>query len=255
MSDRDWNPEQYLKFAGLRLRPARELLERVPLASPRVVCDLGCGTGNVTRIIAERWPDAKIMGIDNSAAMLGEARETPGRIEWVEADIENWSPADAPDLVFSNAALHWVDDHEAMFPRLLGMLTDGGCLAVQMPLSDDLPAIQLIRESLAHCVGDEAASTIQRSVGEPEDYDTMLAPGARHVEIWTVDYEQELEGDDAVYQWVKGTALVPVLAGLDEAQSKRFIDDYRQRLREAYPRGDDGVTLYPFRRLFLIATR
>lgn len=255
MSDRDWNPEQYLKFAGLRLQPALELLDRVSVESPHLICDLGCGTGNVTRIIADRWPDAKVIGIDNSAEMLAKAGEQASRIEWVEADIARWAPAGKPDLIYSNAALHWIEHHEELFPRLMGFLANDGCLAVQMPLSDGLPVIRLIRETLADCVGEDAASTNRRRVSDPSDYNAMLASHAANVEIWTTEYLQQLEGDDAVFEWVKGTALVPVLAGLGAKERERFVGEYRKRLREAYPRGEDGVTLFPFRRLFLIATR
>src|SRR5687768_16870263 len=145
-----WDPAQYAKFADQRLRPALELLERVPLAAPAVVYDLGCGTGQVTRLIAERWPAAAVSGLDNSAEMLAQAKAEPGSVRWLEADVRDWRPAAAPDLLYANATLHWLDGHHALFPRLLGVLNPGGCLAVQMPQSWPLPSHRLMRETLAN---------------------------------------------------------------------------------------------------------
>lgn len=146
-----WDPSQYLKFADHRLRPALELLNRVPLASARVVYDLGCGSGEITRLIAERWPSARVYGLDNSKEMLGKAAASePSGVEWVEADIRSWQPDHTPDLLYANATLHWVEDHQVLFPRLVGFLRAGGCLAVQMPLSWGAPSHRLMRETLAN---------------------------------------------------------------------------------------------------------
>ena len=125
-----WDPKLYGRFADHRQRPALELLERVPLVSPKVIFDLGCGTGEVTRLIAGRWPDSAVFGLDSSPNMLAQAMETPGRVQWIEADISSWRPELAPDLIYSNATLHWIDNHRELFPRLLGLLSPGGCLAV-----------------------------------------------------------------------------------------------------------------------------
>ncbi len=261
-NDTCWDPTQYRKFSDHRLRPALELLGRIPLDASDLVYDLGCGTGEVTRIIAERWAAAKVVGLDSSDEMLKKAKTGGGRIEWIKADVSEWKPEAPPDLIFSNATLHWVKDHRSLFPKLLGFLPPGGCLAVQMPLSFDVPSHCLMRETL------EAGGEGGRPLGTPElrrtvsrrwvedtdVYYDLLAARARHLDIWTTEYLQVLEGEDPVLEWVKATGLRPVINGLEEAERERFLEIYRNRLRQAYPRRADGKTLYPFPRLFIVAT-
>lgn len=257
-----WDPSQYLKFADHRLRPALELLDRIPLESPGVIYDLGCGAGDVTRIISERWPEATVYGLDNSREMLEKAAAEPGRVQWVEADVRVWSPAKPPDLIYSNATLHWVEGHHDLFPRLAGLLKAGGCLAVQMPLSWDAPSHRLMRETLAgggpggNALGaEELRQAAARDwVESAEVYDDLLAGCSRSLDLWETEYLQILEGDDPVLEWVKGTGLRPILNGLDNRERELFLSEYAQRLRLAYPARADGQTLYPFRRLFIVAT-
>ncbi len=260
-TDTRWNPVQYQKFSGHRLRPALELLHRVPLEAPKIVFDLGCGTGEVTRIIAERWPSAKVYGLDSSSEMLDKAKAGGGHVDWVEADVSSWSPDKHPDLIYSNATLHWVENHRALFPKLAGFLNTGGCLAVQMPLSFDAPTHRLMRETLAD--GGEGGSPLgrpelrkavaRRWVEATEVYYELLAARARQLDIWETEYLQVLEGEDPVLEWVKATGLRPVLNGLKDAERDTFMEVYRSRLRKAYPRRADGKTLYPFPRLFIVA--
>ena len=258
-----WDPGQYHRFTDHRLRPALDLLARVPTADASLVCDLGCGSGNVTRVIARRFTGAHVAGIDISSEMLAKAADTPSRIEWVRADIARWEPERAPDVVYSNAALHWVDDHASLFPRLFGYLAPGGHLAVQMPLSYSMPSHVLIRETLANgavngsSLGDEAlaAAVGRKWVLDAGEYHDMLAPEATSLDIWETEYLQRLEGDDPVLEWVKATGLRPILNGLEVAELERFLEVYRERLRRAYPCRAGGHVLYPFRRLFVVATR
>lgn len=258
-----WDPDQYARFHDHRLRPALELLERVPLKNPSVVCDLGCGTGNVTRIIAARFPGARVIGLDSSPEMLGKASAEPSRVEWVRADIEEWEPEEAPDLIYSNAVLHWLKDHEALLPRLFGALAPGGCLAVQMPLSHAQPSHVLMCETLANGgpggsrLGDAAVAVAAARdwVLDAAAYYDLLAPGASALDIRETEYLHRLEGEDAVLEWVRATGLRPVLNGLEGPDLERFLEVYRARLSAAYPRRADGCTLYPFPRLFLVATR
>jgi len=254
----DWSPEQYEKFPEPRLRPARELLAHVE-GSPETVYDLGCGAGQVTRLLAARWPEARIVGVDSSAAMLEKAASSPSSIEWVPASIESFTPAGA-DLVYSNAALHWVRDHDLLFPRLLRALRPGGTLAVQMPRSFDLPSHLLLREVLGSRGLDEAvaagqlrAEVFRRPVESPETYRKILRAAGAAGEVWETEYRHELRGEDAVLDWMKGAGLRPVLEGLADRPRRRFLEEYRRRLRRAYPLRADGTVTYPFRRLFLVA--
>ena len=259
----DWDPAQYDRFRGYRLRPALELLDRIPINDASLVYDLGCGSGAITRILAGRFPGARVVGLDSSPQMLARARAEPGRIEWVHGDIADWEPKQAPDLIFSNAALHWLEDHQALFPRLLGCLAPDGCLAVQMPLSHAQPSHTLMCETLANGgaggsrLGDEAvaAAAARDWVLDSGAYYDLLAPQAAELDIWETEYLHRLEGEDAVLEWVTATGLRPVLNGLTGADLERFLAVYRERLRAAYPRRADGSTVYPFPRLFLVATR
>lgn len=264
-----WNPRQYHKFSDYRSRPALELLARVPPAEPSLVVDLGCGSGEITRFIAARWRTAAVHGVDHSREMLDRARAaSPGGghegIDWVERDIADWSPpSPPPGVIYANASLQWVDGHEALFPRLFASLAPGGALAVQMPLSRESRSHVLMHEVLAAGgpggapIGSEPLrrEIARKWVLDPADYLDLLGPAAARLDIWTTEYLQVLEGEDPVLEWVSGTGLRPILNGLEGSERDRFLDRYRSALRDAYPRRDDGTTVYPFRRLFIIAIR
>lgn len=252
-----WDSTQYLKFAPERARPARDLMARVPIEAPRAIYDLGCGAGNVTRLLAERWPEAAITGIDASSDMLAKARagEDYG-IGWQEADLTTWTPDRPADLLYSNAALQWLDDHATLLPRLVRLLRPGGVLAVQMPRNWDAPSHTLIGETAEDGPWAERLRGVHRArpVAAPEAYYDWLAPVAVRIEVWETIYWQVLDGDNPVVEFTKGTALRPLLEALDGEERRAFLEAYSRRIRAAYPPRPDGRTLFPFRRLFLIAT-
>lgn len=259
-----WNPAQYLQFEGERLRPALDLLARVPLASPRTIVDLGCGTGNVTRVLGERWPDARITGVDNSPEMLAAARENvfgDDRYSFVAADLSTWQPEAPVDLVYSNAALQWLDDHPRLFSRIAAKVAAGGALAVQMPNNHAAPShtasIDLARSGRWRAkLGDLVRA---HPVADSCDYYATLAPHFATVDIWDTEYLQVLAvrvGDEhPIVAWTKGTWLAPFLAALDTLERTEFLRDYTQRMAIAYPPESDGRTLFPFRRKFIVARR
>ena len=257
-----WDPAQYARFGDHRLRPALELLARVTTDNPAVVYDLGCGSGEVTRMIAARWPGSRVWGVDNSAEMLARASATTGPVTWQNADIREWVPEVAPDLIYTNAALQWVEDHETLFPGLARLLNPGGCLAVQMPLSWGMPSHRLMREVLENggpggvSIGsDELRTSMARQwVADPEVYFDLLRGCASEIDIWTTTYLQVLEGENPVVEWVKGTGLRPILNDLDEAQREQFLAEYTRRIARQYPVREDGRTVYPFERLFIVVT-
>ncbi len=258
-----WDPAQYLKVSDHRLRPALDLLARVPLADPRRVYDLGCGSGHITRMLADRWPGADVVGLDNSPQMLAQARETPSRVQWEQTDLAEWQPDATPSLLFSNAVIQWLPDHHQLIPRLWSLVPAGGCLAVQAPLSWDLPSHRIMRETLADggAGGTPLGGPVLRQAVEnrwlrnPDYYYDLLAPDASHLDVWSTEYLHALTGSDPVLEWVTATGLRPILAGLGHADRETFRNKYRERLRGAYPRRSDGSTLYPFRRLFFVAVR
>jgi trans-aconitate 2-methyltransferase len=252
-----WHPERYLAFDDHRTRPAADLLARVPLRAPERVVDLGCGPGNSTALLALRWPQAAVVGVDNAATMLAKARESGIAAQWLEADVATWTP-DAPvDLIFSNAALQWLPGHQTLLPRLLRHLRPGGVLAVQMPRNFQAASHVMLREVAAQQPWAPRLAGVLRTepVASPEWYHDLLAPQAAALEIWQTEYLQVLEGEDPVLRWTEATALRPVLQALDEVESAAFRQAYAVRLREAYPRRPDGTTLFPFLRLFIVATR
>lgn len=251
-----WDPDLYERFSDHRLRPARELLERIPIRAPQRVVDLGCGSGTSTRLLADRWPGARITGVDSSAEMLAAARATADAIDWVQDDIAAWRPAEQVDVIFSNAALHWLGGHGSLLPSLLRSLRPGGALAVQMPLSWHEPSHLAMRTALAD-LGLGSARLRERlaepPVAEAAFYHRLLSPTTTAVDIWTTRYLHDLRGSDPVLDWVAGSGLRPILDDLGEGDRDRYLDEYRRRLAAAYPVDDRGVTLYPFPRLFIVA--
>jgi trans-aconitate 2-methyltransferase len=250
-----WDPAQYLRFVDHRLRPAIDLLNRIDLAAPAEVYDLGAGAGNVTRYLRARWPEAHITGVDESEAMLAEAAQTPG-IDWQRADLAVWQPPRAVDLIYSNAALHWLSDHARLFPSLLAHLAPGGVLAVQMPRMFSEPSHQLVAEAARSGPWRATLEPLLRPppVAEPAFYYDLLAPLAASVDIWETAYVHVLEGGDPVKEWLKGSWLPQFLSALEEPQRSAFEAHYARLVAGAYPRRPDGHTLLPFRRLFIVAT-
>jgi trans-aconitate 2-methyltransferase len=256
-ADLTWSPERYLAFADHRTRPAIDLLARVPLQHVERVADLGCGPGNSTRLLVERWPAATVIGIDSSSDMLASARRSGVGATWVEADVAAWAPDRALDLIYSNAALHWVEGHETLLPRLLGWVRPGGVLAVQMPRNFEAPSHALLRATAESGPwADRLAGVLNWGpVAAADWYYDLLAPRAAVLDIWEAIYLHVLEGDDPVLSWTRGTALRPIMQALDGKDGAAFEAAYAAGLREAYPRRADGRTLFPFRRLFIVAQR
>lgn len=250
-----WDPEQYDLFQGARERPGQDLIAALPPMQPARIVDLGCGTGHLARRLAEKWPGAQVMGLDNSPTMLAKAASQSDRVAWELGDIATWQPPAPVDLIFTNAALQWLPDHQTLFPRLLLALAPGGVLACQMPRNFASPSHALMREVAAS--GPWAAKLQDalrvEPVHEPAFYWRLLRPVCQSVQVWETEYLHELDGPDPVLEWVKATALLPVAERLEGTERDAFVAAYRDRLRDAYPAETGGHTLFPFRRLFLVA--
>ncbi|MEP6657920.1 MAG: methyltransferase domain-containing protein [Betaproteobacteria bacterium] len=252
-----WNPQQYLKFGGQRLRPAHDLIARVPLESPQTIIDLGCGTGTVTTLLRARWPQAHITGVDNSHAMLERARVAVPDVDWQLADLAEWAPAAPVDLLVSNAALHWLDDHATLFARLISHLAAGGVLAAQMPAQHDAPSHQIgyaLAES-ARWRGRLQGLVRRQPILEADAYYAILRSHVTSLDLWSTEYVQVLTGDNPVAEFTKGSFVGVWLSALTDDEAQEFERDYRQAIAKAYPRDSNGVTLFPFRRFFLVAQR
>lgn len=248
-----WDPDRYLRFADHRTRPGIELMARIPDVAVASVVDLGAGTGHLTALLAERWPEAAVAGVDGSPDMVERARTEHPDITWVAADLTQWEPDGPLDVIYSNAALHWLDDHASLFPRLRSWLAPGGVLAVQMPDNWAAPThrlpIDVLDDGTWPPTGGQAL--IRDRLSSPDDYASWLAPA--ETDLWRTTYYQRLTGDDPVWHWVTGSLLGPVLDVLDPGDQARFAAELQPRYRHAYPRRPDGTTTLPFSRLFMVA--
>jgi trans-aconitate 2-methyltransferase len=252
-----WDPQQYLKFSGHRLRPAVDLLMRIPDFQVSRIADLGAGAGNVTRLIKDRWPDAAIVGVEGSAEMVAAGARAAPDVEWLHQDLGSWHPAQEYDLIYSNAALHWLPDHASLFPSLMEKIEPGGILAVQMPRNFGAPSHLLIAETALNGPwrGKLEHLVTPPPVQEPAFYHDLLAPRSGNIDIWETEYLQVLEGDNPVKEWTKGTWLTRYLDALQDEDKAAFEAAYGKRVLQAYPPNSAGQTLFPFRRLFMIAQR
>ena len=249
-----WNPEQYNLFSDHRLRPAFDLLSQVPLNAPTFIYDLGCGTGHITSLLSQHWNEAIVTGVDNSAEMLAKARADHPSLEWKQQDIGSFSPTSKANLIFSNAALQWLDNHEILFPKLLTQLRPGGVLAVQMPNNFNAPSHENLYD-LARSPEwyDRLGSLVRPApVHKIDWYFELLSPLVEKINIWETTYFQVLKGKDAVLEWTRGTALRPFLAALKPEEAAIFESQYAERLLRAYPMRQDVAAIYPFSRLFIV---
>jgi trans-aconitate 2-methyltransferase len=255
-----WDAKLYLKFAGQRGRPAADLVAQIALENPRRIIDLGCGTGTSTEQVQQRWPDADLCGMDNSREMLAQARANHPDWKWIQSTVEEWTPQDQFDLIFSNACLHWIGDHSALFPRLFGYVAPGGALAVQMPNSYHLPAHTVMHD----VASDPSAPWARTLAGVKETYSVRpmgfyyeaLRKLAGRLNIWQTEYLQIMDGPEAVLDWISSTAMRRFTEPLpNEKQRQEFRERCLERLREAYPANDQDKTLFPYFRIFIIAYR
>lgn len=251
-----WNAGQYLKFGSERTRAAADLAARIRLDAPQRIVDLGCGPGNSTRLLRARWPDADVVGVDHSDDMLQVAREEFPQQKWVQADLSKWHPEQPVDLVYSNAAIHWIPDHRALLQHLLTLLAPGGVLAFQIP-SSTYATVRTLAHEISHDPrwNDRLQSARGALTMEPpEFYYDALAGAADHLDIWETEYQHVMESADSVVDWIASTGLRPFLAALrDDAERLLFLGQLRQQVQRAYPKRVDGKVLHPFRRTFVIA--
>ncbi len=250
-----WDPNSYLRFEEYRSRPTAELVGRIHLESPSEIYDLGCGPGNSTNLLRQKWPDAKITGVDNSSNMLAKAKELEITARWQLEDISSWTPKTKPDVIFSNATLQWLNDHDELFLRLLGFLKPGGVLAVQMPNNFMSPSHTIIRQVVEDGPWSGRLTQLRNfnPVARPEDYFKMMTHSTDQIDIWETEYMQVLNGKDAVFLWLSATALLPFVSELQANERKDFLEQCKVKLGAVYQPRDNNVTLFPFRRLFIVA--
>lgn len=255
-----WDSRRYLRFEEERTRPCRDLVGQIALDAPGSILDVGCGPGTSTAVLAERWPKARLEGVDRSDEMLAKARSSPVRATWALADVEQWTPGAPVDLVFSNAALQWLPDHARAVPRLWSWVAPRGALAFQVPVRDPHPPPWL---AAITAVGGRspwqqvaAPSPTESNVLAPEAYYDLIAPTAARVDLWDTEYDHVLEGPAAIVEWTRATMLRPWLAALaSDAERSAYLADVLAELERRVSRRADGRVVFPFRRRFVVAYR
>jgi trans-aconitate 2-methyltransferase len=252
-----WDAAQYLRYGDERARPFLDLIARVGAVAPSSVVDLGCGPGNLTALLAQRWPGADVSGVDNSPEMIEAARAAAPGLRFEIGDVRDWRPERAPDVITCNAVLQWVPVHHDLVAGWADALAPGGWLAFQLPGNFSSPTYNHVAELAAsprwRALLKDAE--LNRQAGEPGDYVRLLARPGFQVDAWETTYQHVLSPrQDAVLEWTKGTMLRPVLAVLDEEQAADFLAEYGERLRTAYPAESFG-TVFPFRRVFAVVHR
>ncbi|QGN38219.1 trans-aconitate 2-methyltransferase [Klebsiella oxytoca] len=248
----DWNPSLYMKFGAERTRPAAELLSRVAHHPVTLAVDLGCGPGNSTALLRDAWPEATIMGVDNSPAMLEEAAQTLPDCRFIEADIAEYRPERPVDLIYANASLQWLTNHQRLFPRLISNLAANGVLAVQMPDNWQEPSHTLMRQ-IAEELGHPASG--RHPLPQAQEYYDILTASGCEVDIWRTTYYHPLASHQAIIEWLQSTGLRPYLQRLDAQQRETFLACYLERLKQHYPLQCNGKVLLLFPRLFIVARR
>ena len=243
-----WDPAAYLAFDDHRARPFHDLVARVTAVAPRRVVDLGCGPGNLTALLATRWPGAVVEAIDSSAEMVDAARARG--IDARRSDVVDWTPPPDTDVLVTNAVLQWVPQHRELLPRWLAALPRGAELAMQVPGNFGAPSHTLVRE-LAARRGLQLRG--EGAVATPAEYAALLAATGAEVDVWETTYLHRLTGPNPVLEWIGSTALRPVRDALDEGGYAAFRAELAPRLRAAYPAQPDGTTWFPFRRIFAVA--
>lgn len=252
-----WDPQQYGRFAGERGRPFFDLVDRIGATAPRRVVDLGCGPGELTARLAQRWPSAQVEGIDSSPEMVAAARPAD-RVSYRVGDVTSWTPPDDVEVIVSNATLHWVPTHRELIASWARALPAGGWIAFQVPGNFKSPSHTLLRSLAESRRWASALTGVLRhdgAVGPPSEYAGLLLSAGLGADTWETTYVHVLTGEDPVLQWLRGTALRPVMAALPPASYALFERDLADQLRQAYPATPAGQTLFPFRRVFAVGHR
>jgi len=252
-----WNPSQYLKFSEERTRPAEDLCQRIPAEAPARVLDLGCGPGNSTEVLWNRWPDADILGLDSSPDMIAKARANYSQRAWILGDLVTYRPEEPFDVVFSNAVLQWLPEHEKLLPALLSLVAPGGHLAVQVPVNQESPLHRALGEVQRRPRWSRVMAAVQRRIlyRDPRFYYETLTPRCARVDLWETIYHHVMPNHQSLIDWFEGTGLRPSLEQLPDPEDRRaFKAEVLETALNGYPLSGDGKVLFPFRRLFFVAS-
>jgi len=255
-----WDANLYMQFANERARPCADLIAHIALESPTNITDLGCGTGNSTEQLHARWPHSQITGVDSSTEMLTQAREKHPDWKWEQSDIEKWTPAAPSDLIFANAAFHWIRDHSVQLPRVFNFVAPGGALAFQIPYHLVSPAHHAMVEVAQFPEWEQRLRTARHTmtVETPDFYYDTLAQQSARLDIWLTTYHHEMQDASGIVEWLRGSGMRPYLEALangpnGKEDQQRFQNECLRRFKDSYPPRRNGKTVLSYPRLFLIA--
>ncbi len=249
---KDWNPALYLKFENERTRPAMELLARINHPLAKTYTDIGCGPGNSTALLYALAPEAEITGLDNSPEMLARARENLPACQFENADIATWQPANKQDVIFANASMQWIPNHQHVFPHLVQQLAEKGVLAVQMPDNWGEHTHTLMRQVAAEF---DCADSDREALLTINEYYDLLTNAGCDVDIWRTTYFHVMPSIQAIVDWRSGSGMRLYLQALTSQQRERFLERYSILLNEHYPAQADGNRVMAFPRLFIVARK
>ncbi len=255
---KDWNAEQYLKFQKERTQPAVDLANRIQADHPENILDIGCGPGNSTAVLYERFPGAQLLGVDNSPDMLSRAQKNYPQLSFrqMDAAAEDWNLTEKFDIVFSNACIQWIPAHQSLLPRMMSVLKSGGVLAVQVPIQEQEPIHRIIKELSENPKWKNKfpQPRIFHTL-TPEEYYDLLAVQSESFEMWTTTYFHRMKSHFEIIEWYRGTGLRPYLNALDELEQKQFADEIYEEVKKQYPVQKNGEVIFRFPRLFFCAVK
>lgn len=254
-----WNAKTYSEFLDVRTRPAKDLLSAIPNTFyPNLVYDLGCGPGNSTILLKNRWPNAKVIGTDTSLDMLEQARSDYSTLEFIKSNIEQFNPSEKVDCLFANASLQWCDHHETLIPNLIQCLNKNGVLAIQMPNNFHQSTHQTVIHVLQQ--NPQWQSIIKKlRFGIIDNkfyqttwyYDLLSQSGLHDIQLWETEYYVEMNHYSDIFEWGRGTGLRPVLSEMNDEDKKRFEKAFIDIVSTKYPIQQNGKILLPFMRIFM----
>ena len=252
----DWNPQLYLKFKNERTQPSIDLVYRININNPEKIIDIGCGPGNSTQILCQRWPDSCVTGLDNSHAMIEKAKTDYPEQKWILSDTDNLDQKIKYDVVFSNAAIQWIPEHEKLIPSLFNITKKNGAMAIQLPKFRDMPIGKSIEQISAksrwNCYTSEADDLF--TYHDYSFYYELLAEHSVKIDMWETSYIHTLDSQEAILEWIRSTALKPYLDCLENNDMKHeFEEDVLDEIKKNYPLQKKGKVLFPFKRLFFVA--
>jgi trans-aconitate 2-methyltransferase len=256
IKEKDWNPELYLKFKNERTQPSIDLTFRINIENPENIVDVGCGPGNSTQILVQRWPDSQITGIDNSPGMIEKARSDYPNQKWVLSGAYEFNPDYQFDIVFSNATIQWIPNHETLIPKLLSLVKKNGALAVQLPQFRNMP-VGIAIENIADnekwkelMLGCKDLYTFH----EYGYYYELLQKHVNKIDLWETSYFHILDSHYSILEWIRSAGVKPYLDRLEsENDKKTFENELMVEIKKLYPGQDDKKVIFPFKRLFFIA--